>query len=330
MTISRQLWHKHEGSEIFLYTLDSGRTTVKVSNLGCVVQGILVNGKNVVLSYETAEEYLNDSYYIGCIIGRYAGRIANASYEIDGVKYQLSKNEQPAGNHLHGGFRALNKVIFEVKEEVVKNNSAIITFGTTSADGEEGHPGEVNIEVTFALSSDGTISTRYVAKSTKATHLNLTHHHYFNLAGGNEPAVFQQAQIYSNYYLQSNNEYIPDGNSVAVKNSNFDFVSFRSIKKNEKDECVNVYYQLNEHDFNTPVARLYSPLAGIEMEMKTTYPCIVLYSGDFLDKPFEKSAGVCLETQLFPDSPNHPHFPSTLLRPGTTYDHETTMLFKAT
>jgi aldose 1-epimerase len=329
MTINRNLWDTHEEKDIYLYTLNHKNITVNVSNLGCIVQSIFVGDTNVVLGYETATEYLNDSYYLGCVIGRYAGRIANAMYTIDGINYSLTKNEQPAGNHLHGGHNGLNKKIFDVLDEGVDGERAFVTFYTTSPDGEEGQPGDVCFFITIALYPNGAVSTRYEATSNKATHINLTHHHYFDLSGCKDNALNQQLQINATHYKPSPRNYVPGDFSVEVKESPFDFTSPRVIKKSDNTEVYNIYYEVNNTDEHSVAARLSSPASGIEMELRTTYPCIVLYTGDFLNKPFNRCAGICLETQMFPDSPNQPNFPSTLLRPGRGYFHETTMLFKA-
>jgi aldose 1-epimerase len=312
MKISNELWHTKNGKEIYLFTLSNNHIELKVTNLGCTVTAINVLERNIVLGYSSVEEYLEDKYYAGCIVGRFAGRINDASFNIGGNKFDLSNNEKNFGNHLHGGVNGFNRKIFTVSDSGCNEKFCFVKFETISPHLEEGYPGDLHIKVIIELNSNNEITIAYEAHTNSPTHVNLTHHHYFNLGGDGVSGTEQELVIYADEYLTRDENYIPNGGYVPVKGL--------SLK-----EGLNEYLVLSRAHPGGIDATLKDPLSELSLDISTTYPCIVLYSGDFLSYPFQPGQGICLETQFFPDTPNHPHFPSTLLMPGNIYFHETKM-----
>lgn len=290
------------------FRLANSHIEMTVDPLGCTIQSIIVNGKNIVLAGQ-------GDYYLGTVIGRYAGRISGASFEIDGRRYPLSCNEASRGNHLHGGFAGFDKRLFEVTE----HDESFLKLRMHSADLEEGYPGELELHVSISLNDPAEISIRYEATSSRDTHVNLTHHHYFNLTGGVD-ALEQHLQIDADTILEQNEDYIPDGSFKKVEGTKYDFRNARRISEGG----YNHYYILS----GACAATLTDPVSGLQLQITTSYPGVLFYSGDFLGEPFQPCQGVCLETQFYPDSPNRPGFPSTILRAGQTYRHETRMILK--
>lgn len=328
MKITERLWHIHEDKEIFLFTLSNDHIEVGVTNLGCIVTSIKVKGnnykdRNIVLGYNSAEEYIKDPYFIGCIIGRFAGRIKDSAFTINNIKYNLSPNEKNTGNHLHGGHQGFNKKISRVAGTGSDNHRCFVKMETKSPHLEEGYPGELQTSVTIELNNENEISITYEAVTDRPTHVSLTHHHYFNLNGEDRDGTGQQLEIYADKYLEQDDQYIPGGSLRPVTNTRNDFTRPKIIKDIKGEKVYNEYFVLNK----TRPSRIDAVLSvpSLRMDISTTYPCIVFYSADFLDRPFYKSQGICLETQYFPGIPNLPGLPSTLLKPGNIYFHRTKM-----
>lgn len=325
MNINRELWGAAEGREIYLFTLYNNEVELTVSNLGCTIHSIIISGKktgkrNIVLGYDSLIASREDRHYMGCLVGRYAGRIANASFILNKVSYQLAANE-PSGNHLHGGNKGFNKKVFNISSYGTTNETAFVRFHGTSGNMEEGYPGAVQIEIVVSLNDNNEISITYEAETDSETHINLTHHHYFNLCGPGAPGTAQHLQINANAYLDQDENYIPTGKINAVGGTSYDFTSPRSV-----DDGFNHCYVLNDNRRAGYDALLSDPGSGLKMYIVTSYPGMIFYSGDFLDKPFRQSQGICLETQFFPDTPNNPGFPSTVAVPGKKYHQETRMI----
>lgn len=331
MNINSELWHTCINRDIYLFTLANDNVEVGVSNYGCTVTAIRVSNRegekrNIVLSYPTLQEYIDDKYYVGCIVGRFAGRINKGLFELNGKKYQLPCNEN--GNHLHGGFSGFNKKIFSIADSGCNNKYCFVRFETTSPHLEQGYPGELHLIVTVSLSDENEIAISYEATTNAATHLNLTHHHYFNLGGDQLHGWEQHLSLNAHQYLGQDEFSIPDGTIKPVQGTLLDFTAMRPVKHAETDKGFNEYFVLDSKTFANTDASLRDPHSGLTVELSTTYPCIVLYSGDYLSEPFAKSAGICLETQFFPDSPNQSRLPSTVLLPGNIYFHKTKMSLK--
>ncbi|HEV8459080.1 MAG TPA: aldose epimerase family protein [Gaiellaceae bacterium] len=238
---------------------------------------------------------------LGQIVGRYANRIAGGRFELDGTEFQLTQNE--GRNHLHGGAHG-----FQTKDWVEKQ----LVLSHTSPDGDEGYPGELSAEVRFTLVDDMTLGIHYTATTSKPTILNLTHHPLFNLAGAGT-ILDHELELDADTYVVTDEEQLPTGELAPVEGTRFDFRRRRALRE-ELDQC----FVLNG------VARLTDPDSGRTLEVRTDQPGIQVYTGNHLPVPH---TGIALETQHFPDSPNHPQFPSTVLRPGETFTSTTELRF---
>lgn len=331
-----------------LFTIEnSSGTKLIVSNYGAAVQSLFVkdmHGKpaDIVLGYEDAQEYVKDEFYIGTVVGRYANRINGDRVLIDDKEYKLSS--KPGGYHLHGGDIGFNKKFFTAAPFFLPNARGII-FKYTSPHMEEGFPGELQLEVIYTLDDDDQWTVEYKAISDKTTIINLTQHTYFNLTGDPSKTVDDhELKIDSNYYLPVNNMQVPTGKLEKVNNTAFDFSRFKKIatdiaKDNEQLHLGNGYdhsFVLEHH--HTPALKhaavVKETSSGRRMDVYTTEPAIHFYSGNFLKNVkgkkgivYNKRAGFCLETQHFPDAPNQPHFPSTILNAGEKFYSKTIFKF---
>lgn len=312
---------------------------MNVTNFGARVTNLWVPDKNgklvdVVLGFDTLEEYLNSSEkYFGASIGRYGNRIANGKFTLDGTEYTLPINNN--GQTLHGGPDGFDFVIWDVE----KSGDNGLIFSYTSTDGEEGFPGQLKVKMIYTLTDDNDFKITYEAETDKNTVLNLTHHSFFNLNGaGNGNVLDHTMKINASKFTPVNKVLIPTGELPPVKGTPFDFTTATAIGEriNQENEQLgfgggydhNWVLDKSENEL-TEAAVVYSPTTGIEMQVWTTEPGIQFYSGNFLDgsvkgkegKAYELRGAFCLETQHFPDSPNQPNFPSTELKPGEKYEH---------
>lgn len=303
-----------------------------VSTLGCTITSIIVpskdgNKRNIVLAYGDITGYVNDAYYIGCVVGRYAGRISDASFTIDGNLYPLSPNELSTGNHLHGGFEGFNRKNFQLVSSSHDDSTASLIFYYNSRHLEEGYPGNLEIWVTYTLTRQNKIIIEYKAITDRKTHVNLTNHTYFNFTGRHETATDHLLLINADAYVETGEHYIPTGILKDVQGTPFDFRKKRRIDESFSllptgyNEC----FVLNKNNITSAV--LSENVSGIEMTVQTSLPGLLLYTGDFLGNNFCKNQGICLETQFFPDTPHHTKFPSTLLNPGEEYVENTVWTF---
>jgi aldose 1-epimerase len=281
---------------------------------------------DIVLGYEALEGYLKNSPYFGSIVGRYGNRISKGKFVLDGVTYKLAANN--GENHLHGGIKGFDKVVWKA-EPLREPGSVAVRFIYLSRDGEEGYPGNLAVAVVYSLSNDNELKISYEATTDKATPVNLTHHSYFNLAGEGD-VTGHELMINADAYTPVDSALIPTGEIRPVKDTPFDFTSPHTV--GERIAMVEGGY---DHNFvlrsggETPslAARVVDPKSGRTMEIRTTEPGLQFYSGNFLDgtirgkcgRVYSMYSGLCLETQHFPDSPNKPDFPSTILRPGQIY-----------
>lgn len=333
MIVNKTLWGNYNNKEIYLITIDNGFLKLKLTNLGCTIVSVEMPDEkkqliNMVLGYNTPGEYITDAYYMGCIVGRYANRIKDASFNIDGIEYKLAANDGSSGNHLHGGNTGFNKKVFTIANTTSNADSDSIQFKYESADGEEGYPGNVELNIIYTLTNKNEIVIDYTAVTDKATHINTTNHSYFNLSGSANNALDHELCINAEYVLEDDKNYIPTGKLVHVKNSELDFTSSRKISGHPyKFKGINSCYKLDAADKDAIKAILHEPFSKRSLIVKTTLPGLMFYTGDFLGSPFIRNQGVCLEAQFFPDSPQHADFPSTLLRPGDIYLHQTIYQF---
>ena len=318
------------------YTLSQGDLEVSVLTYGATLQAICYTGVDVALGYNTLEEYQNYGAYLGATVGRYANRIANGKFTLNGVLYDVGCNEEGRG-HLHGGKVGLDKKIWKVKEA----GEAFLRLSHTLADGEEGYPGNLEITVTF-LVAENALRITYDAVSDQDTVFNPTNHSYFNLNGGDGARIENhQLTLYADAFTPINAKMLPTGEVRAVQGTPFDFTVTKEIGKEiETQEEQLLLGGGYDHNFVLrgegfrKAATAYSPVTGIEMECWTDLPGVQLYAGNFLDQPggkwgaIGKRQGFCLETQFFPDSPNHPEFPSAVLKAGEKFTSSTEYRFR--
>ncbi|GMV92552.1 MAG: aldose 1-epimerase [Candidatus Hydrogenedentota bacterium] len=293
------------------------------------------NMADVVLGWDTVEDYLDHGSFFGCIAGRYANRIAKGKFTLDGTEYTLATNNEP--NHLHGGNVGFDKVVWKGVPFATEEGPSV-RFTYLSKDGEEGYPGNLACAVTYTLTNKDELKIAYEAETDKATPVNLTHHSYFNLAGHDTGSVLDTVlMIDASRYTPVDDTLIPTGELAPVLGTPFDFTEAHPI--NAKFDQVEGGYDLNYVLDKTTgwlelAARATEPSSGRVMEVLTTEPGIQLYTGNFLNATggkggaeYPKNSGFCLETQRFPDTPNHPNFPSCILRPGDKYSHITIYRF---
>jgi aldose 1-epimerase len=339
-----------EGTEVFLYSLRNERgTQARITNYGGIVVSLTVADKegkpgDIVLGYDSLSGYLKESPYFGSLIGRYGNRIGKGEFMLGATKYLLARNNGP--NHLHGGVRGFDKVVWSVDEKAsVPGQSLVLTY--LSQDGEEGYPGNLNVKVVYTLTADNELKIDYSATTDKLTVVNLTHHSYFNLAGAeNGPILDHELFIDAERFTPIDSGLIPTGELREVRGTPMDFTSATAIGARIGER----YEQLLKgggYDHNWVLrkapeelalaARLTEQKSGRVMEVLTTEPGLQFYSGNFLDGTLIGKRGVryghrfglCLETQHFPDSPNRPEFPTTRLEPGVTLTSTTIYRFSA-
>lgn len=304
--------------------------------------------ENIVAGYDSAQSYFNDKSYFGAIVGRYANRIASGRFNLNGKEYTLLKNEKNI-NHLHGGISGFNKKIWKGSVVSTKGGDKAVQFTYNSPDGEEGYPGNLNITVTYTLNDSDELRIDYKATTNKPTIVNLTNHSYFNLTGDfNSKISDHQLEINADSFLTVDQNLIPTGNPVPVKGTPFDFRTTKSVGKDIFVPDSQFIYCNGGYDHNfvlkkgpvykglSFVARLSDPMSGRIMEVYSDQPGVQFYTGNFLDGSvtgkkgciYNKYGALTLETQKYPDSPNHPQYPSTVLLPGETYQQHTVLKFK--
>ncbi len=336
------------GQPVQIYDLRSGHgVEVRAMNYGGVILELRTPDKNgkpadVVLGLDKLEDYSTNLPHFGGIIGRYANRIANGEFHLDGTKYSLPKNNGP--NTLHGGLRGFDKALW--KSNSFKNKTGVgVTFKYTSKNGEEGFPGNLTVTVTYTLTEKNELMFDYAATTDKATPINLTQHTYFNLSGdGNGDVLKQELKLNADKFTPVDKTMIPTGEIRSVKGTPLDFSTPTAIGERINDKYEQMVLA-NGYDHNfvvngggsalTFAAQVYDPASGRVLEVYTTEPGIQVYSGNFLDgtvvgkhgHAYTRREGFALETQHYPDSPNHPEFPSTILRPGQEFKSRTVYKF---
>jgi aldose 1-epimerase len=338
-----------EGRPVNLYTLKNAHgVEIQAMNYGGIILSIRVPDRkgefaDIVLGHDKLEGYVPNKPYLGAIVGRYANRIANGTFTLDGKTYTLPKNDGP--NTLHGGTtRTFDKVVWDAEPLKGKNG---VAFSYLSKDGEEGFPGNLKMKVTYTLTDNNELVIDYEATTDKATPINVSQHSYFNLKGeGNGDILDHEVMINADRFTPVDKNLIPTGELHPVKGTPMDFTTPTKIGARIDDN----YEQLQlghgyDHNFVISrkgpgmvlAARVSEPTTGRVLEVSTTQPGVQFYTGNFLDgsvtgkegHAYNRRYGLCLETQHFPDSPNHPKFPSTILKPGETFHQKTVFKFSA-
>ena len=348
--IKKQAFGTVPEGRVDLYTMTNSRgMEVRAMNYGGIIVSLRVPDKkgvlaDVVLGFDTLDAYLNNKPYFGAIIGRYANRIANGKFTLNGAGYRLARNN--GMNSLHGGLKGFDKVLW--RGEQFENNQGIgVVFTYTSKNGEEGYPGNLKAKVTYTLTDQSELQIEYQATTDEATPVNLTNHSYFNLVSeGNGDILKHNLILNADRFTPVDSTLIPAGELRSVAGTPFDFtkptaIGARIDTNNEQLAIAHGYdhnFVLSRKGSGLELAgRVHEPQTGRALEVYTTEPGVQFYTGNFLDgtitgkhgHAYNKHAGLCLETQHFPDSPNHSNFPWTILKPEQTYHSRTVYKFSA-
>jgi aldose 1-epimerase len=348
--VTKESFGTVDGQGVDLYTLKNRNgMEAKITNYGGIVTSLKVPDKNrkfddVVLGFNDLDSYLKGHPYFGAAIGRYGNRIAKGRFTLNGVEYKLAVNN--GENHLHGGIKGFDKVVWTAAEEKSQAGPAIrMTY--LSKDGEEGYPGNLSVTMVYTLTNKNELRIDYIATTDKDTVLNLTHHSYFNLDGeGNGDILNHRLMLNAGRFTPTDAGSIPTGELRSVTGTPFDFSkpTALGVRINQDEEQLKLG---NGYDHNFVVngrvgtlrqaARVSAPISGRVMEVWTTEPGVQLYTGNFLDgtltgksgKIYQRRYGFCLETQHYPDSPNKPNFPTTTLKKGIPFHSTTIYRFSA-
>jgi len=338
-----------DGTQVNVYTMRNAHgIAVRAMDYGGIILSLRTPGRDgqlgdIVLGHDSLAGYLDETPYFGAIVGRYANRIANGRFALDGTTYQLATNNGP--NHLHGGIQGFDKIVWS-GEPFEEGDSAGVRFTYRSVDGEEGYPGTLDVTVTYTLTADDALVIDYHAVTDAATPVNLSQHSYFNLVGdASRDILDHRLIIYAGRYTPVDSTLIPRGDIDATGGTPFDFtlptaIGERIDADNEQLRYAGGYdhnFVLNRTVPGTMVhaAEVMDPSSGRTLDVWTTEPGFQFYAGNFLDgsitgkggQVYHHRYGFCIETQHFPDSPNHPEFPSTILRPGEEYRSTTVWRF---
>lgn len=335
-----------DGQEVQLFTLmNKNGIEAQITNFGGIVVSLKTPDRkgqlaDIVLGYDNLEGYIGDKAYLGAIIGRYANRIAKGQFVLNGKTYHIPLNDGP--NVLHGGPDAFNKKVWTAKD-ISTHTTPMLQLTYLSKDGENGFPGNLNVQVTYSLTSNNELRIDYAATTDKDTVLNLTNHSYFNLKGEGQGDILQhEVRLNANKFTPVDVTLIPTGELKNVQGTPFDFRKSTAIGARINMDDQQLKYGLG-YDHNwvlngmgagqlVTAARVHEPTTGRVLEVLTDQPGVQFYSGNHLDgtihgkggKVYQQRAAFCLETQHYPDSPNHPAFPSTVLKPGQKF-HSTTI-----
>jgi aldose 1-epimerase len=334
-----------DGTEIQQFTLRNGQGAVaKVITYGATLTELWIPGKSgknadVVLGFDNLAGYLTDHPYFGATVGRYANRIAKGQFSLDGRQYSLFINNGP--NSLHGGKIGFNRRVWKA-EPVALAHGAAVKFTCISEDNEEGYPGRLTVRVTYELSDENALKITYAASTDKPTVVNLTNHSYFNLSGAGSGDILKEVlQLDADRYTPVDSTLIPTGELKSVEGTPFDFRKPTAIGERYAQVPGTGGYDHNfvlngEAGSLRKSGELYDPVSGRQMELWTTEPGVQIYMAIGLNGAIKGIGGayrqfgaLCLETQHFPDSPNHPNFPATVVRPGNDYQSETIYKFSA-
>ncbi|MVM41540.1 galactose-1-epimerase [Spirosoma sp. HMF3257] len=339
-----------DGQTADLYTLhNAAGMTASITNYGGIIVSLTTpdrNGKfeDVTLGMDSLAGYVKGTPYFGALIGRYGNRIAKGKFTLDGKTYTLVTNN--FGNHLHGGTKGFDKVLWTATP--VEGDEPALKLTYTSKDGEEGYPGNLSVQVTYTLQKDNALKIDYQATTDKPTVVNLTNHTYFNLAGGAKRDILDHVvTLYADKFIPIDQTLIPTGKLQPVAGTPFDFTKPTVVgtRINDSTDTQIKYGGGYDHgwvlngtgDSLKLAATVYEPTSGRVMEVRTDQPAVQFYTGNFLDGsvtgregfPYKKRYALCLETEHYPDSPNQPNFPTTVLKPGETYKTTTVYQFSS-
>jgi len=337
-----------DSQPVDIYTLTNNNgMEVRITNYGGIIQSLTApdrDGKyeDIVLGYDELDSYIEATPYFGAIVGRYGNRIANGKFNLDGVEYKLAQNN--GENHLHGGIKALDKVVWEATTN--KRNGAVsLKLDYLSVDGEEGYPGNLKVTVIYTLTDDDALKIEYQARTDKKTHVNLTNHSYFNLTSDFKNKILNhELWLNADRYIPIDPAAIPLGIVKSVLGTPFDFTTKKIIGKNLSDDTQQLKNGIgydhcmvfeNYSDEVKLQATVYEEKSGRLMEVYTDQPAVHFYVGNYLDGSnigkgnlaYQHRTGFCLETEHYPDSPNQPQFPSTILNTGDIYSSTTIFRF---
>lgn len=330
------------GKTVKLFTLrNKSGMAVEISNYGATLVSIHVpdkdgNDGNVLLGYDDIKGYYNGKSYFGCVVGRFANRIANATFKLDGKEYHLPQND--GLNSLHGGVNSIDKQVWDAR---IMNDAIRLT--TVIKDGENGYPGNVKLTVVYSLRSDNSLVIDYSASTDKTTVLNISNHAYFNLSGDPSKTIMDhEIKINADAFTPVDSMLIPTGEIKKVSGTAFDFLSFKKIGQDiDQPDQQLIYgkgydhnFVLNTRDGKSPVVEVVEKISGRKMEVITNQPGVQFYTGNFLNGSekgrgiaYQYRSGFCLETQQFPDAPNQSNFPSTVIKPSEVWKSQTTYKF---
>lgn len=324
-----------DGDAIHEVVIAAGDLSVRVITFGAVIRDVRLAGIGhpLVLGFDRLEDYIAHSPYFGAVVGRSANRIDRGRFSLDGQAYQLSLNEK-GKTHLHGGFHGFGMRPWRL----VDHDAASVTLAIDSPDGEEGYPGAVSVQLRYTVEAPAVLRMQIEAATDAPTLVNLAQHSYFNL--DDSPTILDhQVRIFADAYTPTDGDDIPTGEIVGVAGSVFDFRSLRSIRQMRGGERVvfdkNFVVDRAKASAPRPHARLQSPKNGVTLDVASTEPGVQFYDGYMMrvavpgleGRSYAVNGGCCFEPQLFPDAPNHPGFPSSILRPGETYRQSTHYVF---
>ena len=337
-----------DGTKVEAVTLTNGHgISAKIMTLGATLQSLMVPDKaghaqDITLGYDTAQQYLSHPDYFGASVGRYANRIAKGKFTLDGKTYSLATNDGP--NSLHGGLKGFDKRMWKI-DSVSSGSDAKVVLSYVSADGEEGFPGQLKVTATYSLNEQNELRLDYRATTSKPTVLNLTNHSYFNLSGNDARDVMDDmVTLHAERFTPVDATLIPTGERRAVAGTPFDFRTAHRVGARIRDAGDQQIRYARGYDQNfivdgkagtlRPAAVVADPVSGRVMEISTTAPGVQFYTGNFLDgtffgknnRAYRQGDAICLEPGVFPDTPNHPDFPSARLNPGQTYTN--TIVYK--
>jgi len=337
-----------DGTAVELFTVRAGRLEMRVITYGATIVSLRAPDRrgqldDIVLGLDSLEGYVEQSSYLGPIVGRFANRIARGRFTLDGVAYQVATND--GTEHLHGGVRGFDKVVWSAAP-FASPTEAGVSLSYTSPDGDEGYPGRLDVTVTYTLTDGDELSVAYEAATDKPSVVNLSQHSYFNLTGvAGTGALGHLITLHAEHFTPVDASRIPTGEIASVKGTPFDFRSPTPLGARINDDDAQLRYASGyDHNYVLRFARddalvhaahVLEPTSGRTMDVHTTEPGLQLYSGNWLDGTMRgirgrlhtRRTGLCLETQHFPDSPNRPDFPSVVLRPGAQFRSRTLFTF---
>ena len=332
-----------DGMDVLIYTLTNSKgLRARITNFGATLVSMHVpdrdgNLVDITLGFDNLDQYVAPNAYFGCTVGRYANRIANATFTLDGTEYKLAANH--GAHHLHGGEKGFDKAVWKTEEAVAAEDEAWVKMSYLSADGEEGYPGNLRCTVTYTLTNADELRLSYKAETDKKTVVNLTNHSYWNLAGqGSGDILGHELLLNATKFTLIDTDLIPTGMIASVQDTPLDFTQPKKIgaRMHQSGTGYDHNFVLTGDDgVLKPCAQVTEPKSGRVMEILTTEPGVQFYTANHLDgalvgkngHAYDRHTGFCLETQHYPDSPNKPDFPSTVLNPGDRYTSTTVYKF---